>query len=73
MTRKHHDIESLGANPRDHTHPPRPYWKRAHRDWRAWTIAAILLALMLVYVMTDSLALSPGDTGGQPVPEMSAP
>ncbi len=30
----------------------------AHRDWRAWTIAMVLLALMLLYVMTDSLALS---------------
>ncbi|QJW94649.1 hypothetical protein FTUN_2171 [Frigoriglobus tundricola] len=48
MTRRNHSAESLESNPRDRAHPPRPYWKRAHRDWRAWTVAMVLLALMLV-------------------------
>jgi type II secretory pathway component PulL len=73
--KKKHDVESLGSNPRNHAHPlsqSRPYWKRAHRDWRVWFVAILLLALMLVYVMTDSLALTPG-RGGESMPETNAP
>jgi hypothetical protein len=73
MTPKRHDVESLGSNPRDRAHPPRPYWTRAHRDWRVWCAALLMLAVMLIFVLTDSLALRPGTTGGQPVPEMNAP
>jgi hypothetical protein len=73
MTWKNHDIESRGSNPRDHAHPTRPYWKRAHRDWRAWFAVLLMVGMMVIYVMTDSLALSPGNTGGQPMPETGAP
>lgn len=33
-------------------HGPRPYWKRAHRDWRIWFGVILMLLAMLVYLMT---------------------
>jgi len=35
----------------------RPYWKRAHRDWRTWVAAALTLAGMITYAMTDDFSL----------------
>ena len=37
----------------------RPYWTRAHRDWRVWVGVTLMLALMIVYLMTDDLAWGP--------------
>lgn len=37
-----------------------PYWKRAHRDWRVRVAAVIMVAAMVVYVLTENLALRPG-------------
>jgi len=40
----------------DHPHHGhRPYWKRAHRDWRIWFGVIIMLAAMAVYLMTGDL------------------
>jgi hypothetical protein len=33
----------------------RPYWKRAHRDWRIWFCVVLMLAAMLVYLATGDL------------------
>jgi len=33
----------------------RPYWRRAHRDWRLWAIVILMLAAMVVYLMTGDL------------------
>lgn len=60
MTTKKHDVEGEGANPRDHAHPRRHFWKHAHRDWRFWIAVVLMLAMILVYVMTDDLSLRPG-------------
>ncbi len=68
-----HNVGNEGAKPRDHTQPHRPYWKQAHRDWRVWGIAMLLIALILVYVMSDSLALRPGNPEAQPMPAMDGP
>ncbi len=35
----------------------RPYWKRAHQDWRVWAAVFLMIAAMIVYVMSDDLAL----------------
>lgn len=52
---------------RDTTHHAhRPYWKRAHRDWRAWVVVFFLLAALFVYVMSDDLALVPRSHPSQP-------
>ncbi len=34
----------------------RPYWTRAHRDWRVWVGVVLMLAAMMVYLMTNDLA-----------------
>jgi hypothetical protein len=36
-------------------HGHRPYWKRAHRDWRIWFCVIVMLFAMLVYVATGGL------------------
>ena len=33
----------------------RPYWRRAHRDWRLWSIVILMLVAMAVYLMTGDL------------------
>jgi hypothetical protein len=37
----------------------RPYWTRAHRDWKFWIALSLMLAAMAVYVMSDNLAFRP--------------
>jgi hypothetical protein len=40
----------------DNVHPShRPYWKRAHRDWRIWFGVILMLAAMLAYLATGDL------------------
>jgi len=55
MKQSHHSQggpESEGVL-KDH----RPYWKRAHQDWRVWVGVFLMAAAMFVYVMSDNLAL----------------
>jgi hypothetical protein len=33
----------------------RPYWKRAHRDWRIWIGVIVMLAALLIYLATGDL------------------
>jgi hypothetical protein len=33
----------------------RPYWRRAHRDWRLWFVVILMLGAMAVYLMTGDL------------------
>jgi len=73
MMSKKHDVESLGSNPRDHAHPRRRYWKHAHKDWRIWVAATLMIALILVYVLTDNLSMIPGRPQTAPMPESNAP
>ena len=73
MSAHKHDVESEGANPRDHVHVRHHFLKHAHRDWRVWTAVVLMLALILVYVMTDSLSLRPGKRAGQQTPEAIVP
>jgi hypothetical protein len=73
MSANKHDVESEGAKERDHVHPRHHFWKRAHRDWRVWLAVVLMLALILVYVMTDSLSLRPGKRAIQSTPEANLP
>jgi hypothetical protein len=73
MSANKHDVESEGAKARDHVHPRHHFWKRAHRDWRVWLAVVLMLALILVYVMTDSLSLRPGKRAVQSTPEANLP
>jgi hypothetical protein len=38
---------------------PRPYWKRAHHDFRFWIGMILMLAAITIYVMSDDLSLLP--------------
>lgn len=38
-------------------HERRPYWKHAHRDWRFWVAVFFVFGALIVYVMSDDLAL----------------
>ena len=40
-------------------HIHRPYWKRAHRDWRFWIAVFFIFSALAIYVMSDDLALVP--------------
>jgi hypothetical protein len=42
----------------DH-HGQRPYWTRAHHDWKFWVALSLMLAAMFIYVMSDDLAFRP--------------
>jgi cytochrome c-type biogenesis protein CcmH/NrfG len=45
--------EGTNANNTQHNH--RPYWKRAHRDWRMWVFVILMLVCMGIYLMTGDL------------------
>ena len=37
-------------------HDHRPYWKRAHHDWRVWVGLFFMLAAIMIYVMSNDLS-----------------
>jgi hypothetical protein len=37
-------------------HQGRPYWTRAHRDWRVWVGVVLMIACMIIYLMTGDLS-----------------
>jgi hypothetical protein len=55
------------------THVHRPYWKRAHRDWRFWIAVFFIFAALAVYVFSDDLALVPRGGPSQPQPSTASP
>ena len=73
MSANKHDVESKGSKPRDHEHPRQHFLKHAHRDWRVWIVAVLMIALTLVYVMTDNLSIRPGNREVEPMPAASLP
>jgi hypothetical protein len=40
-------------------HVPRPYWNRAHHDWKFRVGLVLMLTAMFIYVTTDDLASVP--------------
>jgi hypothetical protein len=46
----------------------RPYWTRAHRDWRVWVGVILMLAAMMIYLMTGDLAWRPRIQPQAPLP-----
>ena len=73
MSPRMHDVESEGAKPRDHVRPRHHFWKHAHRDWRVWVMVLLMVAMILVYVMSDNLSLRPGKHVAPPTPEANLP
>ena len=66
--RKHNNHGNEGSNGNRSHHDYRPYWKRAHRDWRLYVVVFLMLAAMIIYMMTNDLAWGPDRQPEQPVP-----
>jgi hypothetical protein len=64
IERTHH--RHGGPHPDDVLDGQRPYWKRAHRDWRVWVGLFFCLAALIIYVMSDDLAFMPSGRTRQP-------
>jgi hypothetical protein len=37
----------------------RPYWQRAHHDWKFWVGLVLMLTALAVYVLTEDLSMVP--------------
>jgi len=40
-------------------HPPKPYWRRAHTDWKFWVAVIFLFAALFIYIFSYDLVLVP--------------
>ena len=58
---RHHGNEGpdLASVHHEAYHRKRPYWKRAHHDWRVWLGLFLMLAAITIYVLSDDLAFLP--------------
>jgi hypothetical protein len=63
-------MEAMSESKRSHRHDgehvhhsdhpgERPYWRRAHRDWKFWIALSLMLAAIVIYVMSDDLMFRP--------------
>ena len=73
MSHKKHEVKTEAERRRDHEHLRHPFWRHAHQDWRVWVAVVLMVALILVYVFTDSLSLRPGKLAHEPTPAANAP
>ncbi len=58
----HHPASEHRGTPPSH----RPYWKRAHTDWKLWVAVVLMLIAMMVYMGTIDLAWRPRGQRTQP-------
>jgi hypothetical protein len=49
-------------------HGEKPYWKRAHHDWKFWVALFFLLFAMWIYIRSNDLSVRPNGHTQQPVP-----
>jgi hypothetical protein len=49
----------------------RPYWTRAHKDWKFWIVLIGMVAAMLIYVVSQDLSIGPRGQQREPVPEVA--
>ncbi|HUD49212.1 MAG TPA: hypothetical protein VMR33_20455 [Candidatus Baltobacteraceae bacterium] len=59
----HQHGDPNGGNIQSH----RPYWTRAHRDWRVWVGVVLMLTAMIIYLATGDLAWGPHIHSQQPL------
>jgi len=59
MNNNQHNHHEHGGPHANLPHDQKPYWKRAHHDWRFWVAAILIFTAMIIYVMTDNLAWRP--------------
>ena len=58
VSERKHEHHGHGIPDGEHIpHSPGPYWRRAHRDWRVWVALFFCLLAVLIYVVTDDLAI----------------
>ena len=68
MDESKHSHQQHGGPGHDTSHDGRrPYWKRAHRDWRFWVGLVFMFAAISIYVMSDDLAWMPRSHPRQPL------
>jgi len=39
--------------------PKRPYWKRAHHDWKFWVAMFLMFAALAMYILSNDLTHLP--------------
>ena len=60
MSENKHSHRHHGEHDLDGGHQgQRPYWTRAHHDWKFWVALSLMFAAMVIYVMSDNLAFRP--------------
>jgi hypothetical protein len=37
----------------------KPYWKRAHQDWRFWIGLVLMLIAISIYIISDDFTIQP--------------
>ena len=52
---RHHGERGHNSDHQDR----RPYWTRAHHDWKFWVALSLMLAAMVIYVMSENLSFRP--------------
>jgi hypothetical protein len=45
----------------------RPYWKRAHHDWRLWVGVFLMLVAIIIFVVSEDFAWLPRNQPQQPI------
>lgn len=53
-------IQHQHAKRHDSNTDLRPYWRRAHHDWRFWLAMVLMSAAIATYVLTQDLRFVPG-------------
>jgi hypothetical protein len=54
-----HTLHEEGPHP-TYAQQARPYWMRAHQDWRFWVAVLCIGAALFIYVTSVDLSLVPG-------------
>ena len=61
-----------GENSADHPmRRPRSGWKRIHHSGFFWVATVFILVAMVIYVMSENLAVGPHGRAGKPVPAVA--
>jgi hypothetical protein len=53
-----HEQTEAARHPNNY-HTPRPYWRRAHTDWKFWAAVFFLFAALFIYIFSYDLVLIP--------------
>lgn len=69
MSKHDHAKHQPAGHAHDHgDEPVRGGW---HKDWRMWTVVALMLAAMAVYILSLDNEIVPGEPGQPRMPAMA--